>query len=157
MNKCSAHITDSRQDITSHEMRNPLSAILQCSDDITTSLTNFRHGNERIILDDLLASCLDAAQTISLCSQHQKRIVDDILTLSKLDSALLLVTPVDAEPLTVVQRALKMHEGELQAADIQMKFVVDQSFRNLNLDWARFDPSKHAQITLFVLEDTYIC
>lgn len=122
-------------------MRNPLSAILQCSDDIASSLTKFRQSGERVVPDDLLANCLDAAQTISLCSQHQKRIVDDILTLSKLDSALLLVTPVDAQPLTVVQRALKMHEGELQAADIQMKFVVDQSFRELNLDWVRFDPS----------------
>jgi len=96
----------------------------------------------------LIASCLDAAQTISLCSQHQKRIVDDILTLSKLDSQLLLVTPVDAQPLTVVQRALKMHEGELQAADIQMKFVVDQSFRDMNLDWVRFDPSRVLQVLI---------
>lgn len=135
-------ITNVGKDITSHEMRNPLSAILQCADDITTSLTKFRHGGERTISDELLASCLDAAQTISLCSQHQKRIVDDILTLSKLDSALLLVTPVDAEPLTVVRRALKMHEGELQAADIQMKLVVHMSFRQLNLNWVRFDPSK---------------
>ncbi|KAF2215609.1 hypothetical protein CERZMDRAFT_34403 [Cercospora zeae-maydis SCOH1-5] len=135
-------------DITSHEMRNPLSAILQCSDDIVSSLTKFRQSGERIIPDDLLANCLDAAQTISLCSQHQKRIVDDILTLSKLDSALLLVTPVDAQPLTVVQRALKMHEGELQAADIQMKFVVDSSFRELNLDWVRFDPSRVLQVLI---------
>ncbi|KAF7188420.1 Hybrid signal transduction histidine kinase K [Pseudocercospora fuligena] len=135
-------------DITSHEMRNPLSAILQCSDDITTSLTKFRQSDERVIPDSLLENCLDAAQTISLCSQHQKRIVDDILTLSKLDSQLLLVTPVDAQPLTVVQRALKMHEGELQAADIQMKFVVDQSFRDLDLDWVRFDPSRVLQVLI---------
>ena len=129
-------------------MRNPLSAILQCSDDITTSLTKFRQSDERVIPDSLLENCLDAAQTISLCSQHQKRIVDDILTLSKLDSQLLLVTPVDAQPLTVVQRALKMHEGELQAADIQMKFVVDQSFRDLDLDWVRFDPSRVLQVLI---------
>ncbi|EME46562.1 hypothetical protein DOTSEDRAFT_70542 [Dothistroma septosporum NZE10] len=135
-------------DITSHEMRNPLSAILQCSDEISTSLTKFRQGGERTIPDELIASCLDAAQTISLCSQHQKRIVDDILTLSKLDSQLLLVTPVDAQPLTVVKRALKMHEGELQAADIQMKFVVDQSFRDLDLDWVRFDPSRVLQVLI---------
>lgn len=135
-------------DITSHEMRNPLSAILQCSDEIATSLTKFRQSDERIVPDELLASCLDAAQTINLCSQHQKRIVDDILTLSKLDSQLLLVTPVDAQPLTVVQRALKMHEGELQAADIQMKFVVDQSFRDLGLDWVRFDPSRVLQVLI---------
>ena len=135
-------------DITSHEMRNPLSAILQCSDEISTSLTQFKLGGSTTLPDDLIANCLDAAQTISLCSQHQKRIVDDILTLSKLDSQLLLVTPVDAQPLTVVQRALKMHEGELQAADIQMKFVVDQTFRDMELDWVRFDPSRVLQVLI---------
>ncbi|KAK0879305.1 hypothetical protein LTR87_006829 [Friedmanniomyces endolithicus] len=135
-------------DITSHEMRNPLSAILQCSDEIANSLTAFRQSGENTIPDELVASCLDAAQIINLCSQHQKRIVDDILTLSKLDSQLLLVTPVDAQPLTVVQRALKMHEGELQAADIQMKFVVDQSCRDLDLDWVRLDPSRVLQVLI---------
>jgi len=129
-------------------MRNPLSAILQCSDEIANSLTAFRQSGENVIPDELVASCLDAAQIINLCSQHQKRIVDDILTLSKLDSQLLLVTPVDAQPLTVVQRALKMHEGELQAADIQMKFVVDQSYRDLDLDWVRLDPSRVLQVLI---------
>ncbi|EMC98961.1 hypothetical protein BAUCODRAFT_22270 [Baudoinia panamericana UAMH 10762] len=135
-------------DITSHEMRNPLSAILQCSDEIATSLTKFRQSGGRELPDELVTSCLDAAQIISLCSQHQKRIVDDILTLSKLDSQLLLVTPVDAQPLTVVQRALKMHEGELSAADIQMKFMVDQSYRDLQLDWVRLDPSRVLQVLI---------
>ncbi|KAK5113924.1 hypothetical protein LTR62_003047 [Meristemomyces frigidus] len=135
-------------DITSHEMRNPLSAILQCGDEITASLTKFRQGSNRVMSDELLASCLDAGQIISLCAHHQKRIVDDVLTLSKLDSALLLVTPVDSQPLTVVQRALKMHEGELQAADIQLKFVVDQSYRDLDLDWVRLDPSRVMQVLI---------
>lgn len=135
-------------DITSHEMRNPLSAILQCSDEISGSLTRYRQSGDKSLSEDLIANCLDAAQTISLCSQHQKRIVDDILTLSKLDSQLLLVTPVDAQPLQVVQRALKMHEGELQAADIQMKFVVDQTFRDMKLDWCRLDPSRVLQVLI---------
>jgi signal transduction histidine kinase len=135
-------------DITSHEMRNPLSAILQCADEITTRMTQWRQQGKTTIPDELIADCLDAAQTIHLCSQHQKRIVDDILTLSKLDSALLLVTPVDSQPLTVVQRALKMHEGELQAADIQMKFVVDPSFKEIDLDWVRFDPSRVLQVLI---------
>ncbi|OTA32402.1 hypothetical protein BTJ68_08079 [Hortaea werneckii EXF-2000] len=112
------------------------------------ALPSFDKATQRVIPDEVLTSCLDAAQIINLCSQHQKRIVDDILTLSKLDSQLLLVTPVDAQPLTVVQRALKMHEGELQAADIQMKFVVDQSFRDLDLDWVRLDPSRVLQVLI---------
>nr|POF17036.1 hybrid signal transduction histidine kinase k [Quercus suber] len=135
-------------DITSHEMRNPLSAILQCADEISSSMTKVRNSAETVISAETVAGVLDAAQIINLCSQHQKRIVDDILTLSKLDSQLLLVTPVDAQPLTVVQRALKMHEGELQAADIQMKFIVDQSFHDMNLDWVRFDPSRVMQVLI---------
>ncbi|KAG9955603.1 hypothetical protein KCU78_g24814, partial [Aureobasidium melanogenum] len=111
-------------DITSHEMRNPLSAILQCADEITTTMSRLRDGlagqaslaspidkflskNQNAeTIDGILSSTVDSAQTIALCAQHQKRIVDDILTLSKLDSQLLLVTPVDAQPLTVAQRAL---------------------------------------------------
>ena len=135
-------------DITSHEMRNPLSAILQCADEIVVTLTQFRQSKNAAPAEEMVANCLDAAQTISLCSQHQKRIVDDILTLSKLDSQLLLVTPVDAQPLTVVQRALKMHEGELQAADIHMKFVVDETFTDMDLDWVRFDPSRVLQVLI---------
>jgi PAS domain S-box-containing protein len=78
-------------DITSHEMRNPLSAILQCADEISTILSDFRTSGAREIPQRLLTDSIDAAQTIALCAQHQKRIVDDVLTLSKLDSAMLMV------------------------------------------------------------------
>ncbi|KAK8162198.1 hypothetical protein IWX90DRAFT_236824 [Phyllosticta citrichinensis] len=143
-------------DITSHEMRNPLSAILQCADEISSSLAEFKdtnadnfHSRGVAYVDaELVASNIDAAQTIALCAQHQKRIVDDVLTLSKLDSAMLLVTPVDVQPLTVVQRALKMFEGELQTADIQMEFVVDESFQRLGVDWVKLDPSRVLQVLI---------
>jgi len=60
-------------DITSHEMRNPLSAILQCSDEIISSLTEARSKKDKNLQDSLLDDNIDAAQTISLCAQHQKR------------------------------------------------------------------------------------
>ena len=136
-------------DITSHEMRNPLSAILQCADEISTSLSEFKAEDaDRLPTASLLDSNIDAAQTIALCAAHQKRIVDDILTLSKLDSALLLVTPVDVQPICVVKRALKMFEGEVQTADIKMQFKVDDSFTNLGIDWVRLDPSRLLQVLI---------
>lgn len=59
-------------------MRNPLSAILQCSDEITTSLTEFKANDDDAKLDekvlDILDSSIDAAQTIALCAQHQVRL-----------------------------------------------------------------------------------
>ena len=135
-------------DMTSHEMRNPLSAILQCSDEITGLLTDLKQADRSVALGNSITRCLEAALTISLCGQHQKRIVDDILTLSRLDSRLLLVTPIDAQPLAVVQRLLKLHESELQAADVEMESVVDRSFHDMKLDWLKFDPSRVLQVLI---------
>ena len=135
-------------DITSHEMRNPLSAILQCADEISSGLSELRSGEIACIEPDDLGNSIDAAQTIALCAQHQKRIVDDVLTLSKIDSAMLLVTPVDVQALQVVQRALKMFESEVHAADIQMDLVVDDSFRKLDVDWVKLDPSRVLQVLI---------
>ncbi len=133
-------------DITSHEMRNPLSAILQLAEEISSSKES--RGDNVGLLSDVLDSNVEAAQTITLCAQHQKRIVDDVLTLSKLDSARLLVTPVDVQPGTVVQRALKMFEGELQTADIFLNFQVDPSLHMLRIEWVRLDPSRLLQVLI---------
>ena len=137
-------------DITSHEMRNPLSAILQCADEISTTLTTFQsdHDSLQDSLESLLDNAVDSAHTIALCAQHQKRIVDDVLTLSKLDSALLLVTPDDVLPVSVAQRALKMFDGEVQTADIQLDFTVDESMQKLSVNWVKLDPSRLLQVLI---------
>lgn len=59
-----------------------------------------------------------------------------------------MVTPVDVQPLAIVQRALKMFEGELQNADIQLKFVVDPSMKALGIDWVKCDPSRVLQVLI---------
>ena len=136
-------------DITSHEMRNPLSAILQCADEITTSMTDLQESNfAQGGVGGLVQNAIDASGIIALCAQHQKRIVDDILTLSKLDSALLLVTPCDVLPKTVVQRALKMFDGEVHTADIELNFKVDESIEKLGIEWVKLDPSRLLQVLI---------
>jgi signal transduction histidine kinase len=114
-------------DITSHEMRSslvpartacekfadpilqyldPLSAILICADDIRDTLT--QHKFSCSIDQRMAKECIEAAENIALCVQHQKSIVDDILTVSKLDSNLLRITPIPAQPIIVVQRSMAM-------------------------------------------------
>ena len=58
------------------------------------------------------------------------------------------MTPVDVQPVTVVQRALKMFEGEIQTADIKMEFKVDQSISDLKIDWVKLDPSRLLQVLI---------
>lgn len=136
-------------DMTSHEIRNPTSVILQCADEITSTLSEYAKTeglSQRAI--DILESSTDAAQTIALCSLHQKRIVDDILTLSKLDSALLLVTPVDVQPIAAIQGALNMFKGELESNDIALEFQIENSFIELRVDWVKLDPSRLLQVLI---------
>lgn len=135
-------------DITSHEIRNPLSAILQCADEISFTLSEAKELGMETMDAELISNSIDAAQTIALCAQHQKRIVDDILTLSKLDSQVLIVTPVDVQPLTVIQRALRMFESEIQNAGIDMRFVVDESYKKLGIDWIKADPQRIMQVII---------
>lgn len=134
-------------DITSHEMRNPLSAILQCADDIISTLEE-RRGAQVAPTPEDVEGCLDAAQTISLCVQHQKSIVDDILTVSKLDSNLLVITPVPSQPVEIIRRAVKMFDPELQAKGIVMIREVHPSLEQMRIDWVMLDPSRVLQILI---------
>jgi signal transduction histidine kinase/CheY-like chemotaxis protein/PAS domain-containing protein len=136
-------------DITSHEMRNPLSAILQCADEINNSIDEFRaNGSQLEDVETLFESCTDAANIINLCASHQKRIVDDILTLSKLDSQLLLVTPVDAQPVFIVRNVLKMFESELNTHGIVLDFQVEKSYSDFGITWVKLDPSRLRQVLI---------
>ncbi|KAM0221349.1 hypothetical protein ACHAQD_005252 [Fusarium lateritium] len=134
-------------DITSHEMRNPLSAILQCADDITSAMQD-AISNGINVTREVMESCLDGSQTIALCVQHQRLIVDDILAVSKLDSNLLMITPVVCQPQTIVDRVVKMFESEMLAKDITLQIDIYPEFEELTVDWVAMDPSRVLQILI---------
>lgn len=100
-----------------------------------------------------VASNLDAAQTISFCAQHQTRIIDDILTLSKLDSSLLHITPVEVQPSIVVESSLKIFDGELRKNGVNLKYIVEQSYSDLAVDWVKLDPARVLQILINLLSN----
>ncbi|KAH7175549.1 hypothetical protein EDB81DRAFT_635383 [Dactylonectria macrodidyma] len=161
-------------DMTSHEMRNPLSAILHCTDAIIASLSRVQDIIEnpvpltptkadagateqtpRIERTDeekrLLEDSIENAETIVTCAQHQKRIVDDILTMSKLDSKLLAVTPCTVDPIQIANDALKMFEVEARRVDIELTSSVDKSYTDLGYDYLDLDPSRVKQVLINLL------
>ncbi|KAF2772771.1 histidine kinase [Teratosphaeria nubilosa] len=145
--------TENFIDMTSHEMRNPLSAILQSADSIVSTLqTEMTILGENVSLSQETADeILDASQTIILCAQHQKRITDDILTLSKLDASLLTIAPDTVQPPTLVSKALKMYEGEISRAGISAKMCVEPSYAELAVDWVVLDSSRFLQVVINLL------
>jgi signal transduction histidine kinase len=77
-------------DMVSHEIRNPLSAVLHLAEEIKEV------AREVVVSSahrDQISDILDAADTILLCVSHQNTLVDDILSFSKLDSMMLSLVP----------------------------------------------------------------
>jgi signal transduction histidine kinase len=140
-------------------MRNPLSAIMLCADGIASSISEFQASMENTaqLSRSLLKDNLDAAQTIVLCAQHQKRIIDDVLTLSKLNSTMLHVTPVQVQVESTVRRTLKMFESEIVAHNIKMTFQVEPSYKSANIDWVFCDPVRVTQIFINLLTNASVC
>lgn len=133
-------------DMTSHEIRNPLSALIMCADVVVESLDALKQSSS--VTNRHVDTALDAMATIISCSQHQKRIVDDILTLSKMDARLLNITPVPSSARQVLREAHKMFEAEASRLDIEFSCKVDRSMDELKVDWVLMDPSRTMQILI---------
>ena len=141
-------------DMTSHEIRNPISAIMISADSIVSSLQStdmIFSGDGTFLTGELVEDIVDAARTINLCAQHQKRIVDDILTLSKLDASLLEIAPDKVQPPQLVEKALQMYENEIVRADIKARLVIEPTYDALEIDWVVLDPSRLLQVVINLL------
>ncbi|KAL2070388.1 hypothetical protein VTL71DRAFT_13414 [Oculimacula yallundae] len=106
-------------DFVSHELRNPLSAIFQLAETIITSFpdTSEREPTKAELIEALTGN-IDNAETILMCAKHQKRIVDDVLTLSKLEYTMLSVSPLPVQVPDLVDKWMKMFESQLLSHDI---------------------------------------
>ncbi|KAF2854449.1 aerobic respiration control sensor protein-like protein arcB [Plenodomus tracheiphilus IPT5] len=136
-------------DTTSHEMRNPLSAIVQCADSIISLHKAFKNSTGyQNSYREIVESTIDAASTIVQCSKHMKTIVDDVLTMSKLDSGLFVMTPVNVQLESIARDAVRMFEGEAKAADVGLEFQLEDSFRTIDVNDVSLDPTRVLQILI---------
>ncbi|KAF2430369.1 hypothetical protein EJ08DRAFT_612368, partial [Tothia fuscella] len=141
-------------DTTSHEFRNPLSAMTHCGDGLLATAQDV-YATYPTIADvplerkELLDTIVDYAHTIIQCASHQRRIVDDVLVMSKMESGCLAITPIDIQPVKEIQHVLKMFEAEASEAKVEMQdLVVDDTYRALDIGWVLLDPTRVAQILI---------
>lgn len=138
-------------DTVSHEVRNPLSAILKLADSIAGSSND---------LDETLEGCIarlnenvEAAKIILSCAQHQKRIVDDVLTLSKLDFTSLSLSPSSIVPKDVVQEALRLVEADATASGITLQITPESSLPEHTAAKYMCDPLRITQVLVNLLSN----
>ncbi|KAI5257504.1 hypothetical protein E4T42_01054 [Aureobasidium subglaciale] len=126
-------------DMISHEMRNPLSSIIQLTESVISI-------SPETLPAESFDTVADAAHTINICALHMKVIIDEVLTFSKLDSNLLVLAPERTRPREVVEKALKMFEAELKDADIETG--VEQLQTDCAVGDVLCDPSRLLQIII---------
>jgi signal transduction histidine kinase len=138
-------------DVVSHEMRNPLSAIVHCADAIASTLDDVNAANLPAAAVEALNENAQSADVILQCANHQKRIIDDILTLSKLDSMLLSITPVAVQPRKLIDSIVSIFEPELKSKGIDYSVNSGSSITDLGIDYVYLDPSRVTQVFINLL------
>jgi signal transduction histidine kinase len=149
--------TEAFIDITSHEIRNPLSATVHCADLLQDSFVEMKKLVETLAndnnqqntiaqLEDHLKSGIDAVETILSCSMHQKRVTDDILSLSKLDSNLLQVSPSTVRATEMLDNVSNFFAVEAGREKIILETQLDDSLKECNIEWVVVDPGRITQV-----------
>ncbi|KAM0750815.1 hypothetical protein T439DRAFT_356557 [Meredithblackwellia eburnea MCA 4105] len=147
-------------DITSHELRNPLSGVWQNAEmvsrslnDIISSIGEMQAGRfpDSAGLEDLaeeMRDNLEGLSNILLCTTHQQRIADDILNVSKLGMGLLTINRVTFNIIDKLREVLAMFEIECSSKGVSLSLDVDQSVESLDGSIIVADPSRLSQVVL---------
>ncbi|SZF05173.1 unnamed protein product [Blumeria hordei] len=137
-------------DLLSHELRNPLSAIFQLADTVINSFPEGHHVSTTDYVE-ALRSNIENANTIIMCAKHQKRIVDDVLTLSKLKYTMLSISPRPAQLPNLTRQTVTMFQQELISHKITIETVADASLSEHEIDWVMCDKLRIQQILINLL------
>jgi signal transduction histidine kinase len=135
-------------DMISHEIRNPLSAMVHCVEDINEALKEREQTG--FVDPEPIAEALD---TINLCISHQKNIVDDVLSYSKLDSSMLALTPRPSQPEKELRGNAKMFQPEFRKHGIEFECRIDDDYNNLKVDWTMADLSRIGQVLINLISN----
>ncbi|KAJ4467091.1 histidine kinase [Lentinula lateritia] len=128
-------------DIVSHELRNPISAILQSADllsgsisrlnsiyhELFVSFTNKTEADSATpqkLFEEIRSELEDvshAVASVELCARHQTIIASDILVVSRLDSNLLSINPTTFHLMHVLQNTLAMFLVQVETQSITFK------------------------------------
>ncbi|KAF2107500.1 putative histidine kinase HHK12p [Lophiotrema nucula] len=131
-------------DMVSHEIRNPLSAVLHLAEEIKDVSQEVADKHEDV--KSQVAEVLDAADTILLCVSHQNTLVDDILSFSKLDSMMLSLVPRVSRPKWDFSMGLKVFHSEFKAKNISFNYVMDVSYDTMGVEHVVADINRMKQV-----------
>ncbi|KAI9089987.1 hypothetical protein DFS34DRAFT_379627 [Phlyctochytrium arcticum] len=128
-----------------------------------SDLAYLRSSNHQIIssvkrvatwLNQEVISDLDAVETIALCAQHQKKIADDVLHMSKISMKLLVLAQIDFQPHVEIAKVLRMFDTEARLKHVQVDLEVNSTYTATGVSWVKGDPTRLAQVLINFLTNS---
>ncbi|CAE6427632.1 unnamed protein product [Rhizoctonia solani] len=144
-------------DVTSHELRQPVSAIIQNAEVVRTNMKGLRdllydcrkRGISYTPTDRLLSELeddLQAMNSITQCGLAQARIANDVLSLSRIQLDVLPIVPADFDIRRETSQILVVFRNELMAKNIDLKLDLGRGVEVFGLQTVSTDRSRFAQI-----------
>lgn len=139
-------------DVTSHELRQPVSAILNCSSLVRTNLSALRDEIQSVgaqfrptpKLLNTMQEDLEALDAIYQCGLAQERIANDVLSLSRIQLNVLSIHPVEFDLVQEIKRITSLFRNETDMKHIRLQVNIGESLQRIGItrisaDRVRFD------------------
>ena len=110
-------------------------------------------GNDPNDLLEALATNVEAAKTILTCAAHQKRVIEDVLILNRLEHTKLSITPVPVDVPKLLKDISSLFQVELDADGMHLTILQDPSFEPYVTSLFCCDPSRLTQIFMNLISN----
>ncbi|GAA5985317.1 hypothetical protein JCM10908_002618 [Rhodotorula pacifica] len=150
--------TDAFLDMASHELRNPLSGMWQNAEVVSASLKSLSKWLDRSIkkgmfdssvVDEMrqeLIENIEGVESIRVCADHQKRIADDIINVSKLNMGLLSIELAPFNFEGVLREVVKSFEATARDRHIALSLTRNASLDRLGIGVVVADAGRIRQL-----------
>ncbi|KAJ1305265.1 hypothetical protein OPQ81_000293 [Rhizoctonia solani] len=140
-------------DVTSHELRQPVSAILNSAQLIRSNLVDLRQAlitNEEWMIEPRFLAALeddiDSLDAVMQCGLAQERIANDVLSLSRIQLQVLAIHPTEFLLPDEVQNIVSIFKNETKMKNIQLSVVLGESLTKYGVTTVFADKARFAQI-----------
>lgn len=144
-------------DITSHEIRNPISSLMQCSSLVKTNLqvlqeevkSALEEGRPLMPTPQLLVTMnedLDALDSIYQCGLTQERISNDVLSLGKIQLDALQMFDTETIVRKEAKAVLSIFQNEARIKRMELNLNMSPAFDELGITAVMTDPVRLGQV-----------
>ncbi|KAL7418688.1 hypothetical protein Q5752_006371 [Cryptotrichosporon argae] len=142
-------------DFTSHEIRTPVSAILQCSSVVKDNLLSLAQDLRQAgpagfrpsasTFSELEAD-VEALESIHHCGLIQERIANDVLSLARIQLDMLTFYDIDLDVRREAQRVISVFKSEALAKNIELGLVIGDSLTACGVSAVKTDHVRVGQV-----------